>query len=123
MAPTPGALPAGAFDEGRDVRGVALHAAAEVVAEKAAYAVGVGARRVDEGNPGRVGPAPHRSRTDAVVLRGVEDRKARRVRAQESGPPRLLLDGRGQGAEPIDPGGDGAPERLRRGDDAGPLPH
>src|SRR5277367_4474892 len=62
VSPAAGALTAGALDEVQDARAVALHRAANILAEEVPDALCVTVSRVEEGHPRlATDPAPHRS--------------------------------------------------------------
>lgn len=94
----------------------------KVLAEKAADAVGVAHRRVDEAHPALVGPARHRAGADAVWGVPVEDGNARRIRREKPRPASLSLDELRDWREQVDGRGNVAPERLRGNVHAGTLP-
>ncbi|WXB19712.1 hypothetical protein LZC94_21110 [Pendulispora albinea] len=118
VAPAARPLAARALEERRDAGAVALHGAREVVTEESFYTLRVAARRIKERDPSRVGPTPHRRRTNALGRRRIQDGDRRGVGAEQAGGPRLLLDHPSDGREEIDGSGDAATERLRRNVDA-----
>src|ERR1700685_117640 len=102
MAPTAGPLASGAFEERRHARAVALHRARELLPEEATHAAGVTARRIEEGHPARIGPAPHRAAAYARRRRGVEDGNAGRVRCEKPGAASLRFDELGHRHDEVD---------------------
>ena len=119
MRPAARSLAAGALEEGRDARAVALHGAREVRAEEALHALGVADGRVEEGHPSRVGPSPHRAVADPLGRGGIEHGDAGGVGAEQAGTARLLGDEPSDRREQVERGRDAASERLRRDVDAG----
>src|ERR1700733_3881307 len=114
MRPAPRAPASYALEERGDAGAVALDGAREVLAEKTPGAVRGAARRIEEGHPARVGPAPHGARADACGHTGIQDGDRGGIRAQQSRGAGLDLDERGDGREQIDGGLDTARESLRR---------
>src|SRR5204863_5404167 len=115
-------LPTSALDERGDARPIALHGAAEVVAEEATYAIRVAARRVEERHPARVGPGPHRTGADPVGHLGVQDGDAGRVGAEQPGSARLLGDEASDGSDQVDVRRDTASQSLGSDGYSGSLP-
>ena len=121
MSPASRALAAGALEEAQEVGPVALHGAAEVVAEEASHAVGVATRRVEERDPSSVGPRPDGTHANAVGRVAVEHGNAGRVGAEQAWRTRLLLEERAERREAVDRDSDAAAERLRCDLDASAL--
>src|SRR5450432_1549487 len=119
MRPAARSLAAGALEEGRDARAIALHGAREVRAEKTLHALGVTDGRVEEGHPSRVGPSPHRAVADPLGRAGIEHRDAGGVGTEQAGAARPLGNEPCDRREQVERGRDAASERLRRDVDAG----
>src|ERR1019366_6604616 len=119
VRPAPRSLAAGAFEESRDARAIALHGAREIGAEKALHALGVADGRVEEAHPSRVGPSPHRAVANPLRRTGIEHGNAGGVRTEQAGTARLLLNEPRDRREQVERSRDAASERLRRDVNAG----
>ena len=121
MTPAARALAARAFQKRRHACSVALHRAREVVAKETFDAVGISTWRIEEAYPPRVGPAPHRSATNALRSAGIENRNAGGIGAKQPRPPYLLVDEFGHRRQQVDRRGNAATERLRSDVDTSPC--
>lgn len=86
----------------------------KLLAEKSADAFRVAIRRIEECEPARVGPTPHRAAADPFGGARVKNRYRCRIGAEQPWSARLLGDFLGDGHQQIKVGSNAAAECLRR---------